>query len=116
MKYPIENKYDYKAGTAVFDNSRCISYTENKFCSECVRACPTEAIEIKKSWEPKDTTRASDHPAPAGETPTRPVHVNYDRCVGCGACEFACNVIVFGEPAMITTSFGRAAQTQLKKL
>lgn len=115
MKYPIEKKYDYKAGTAVFNSSRCISYTEQKFCSECVRACPTNAIEILKDWEPADTTRASDHAAPEGQKPTRPFHVSYDRCVGCGACEFACNEIVFGDPAMVTTSFGRAAQTQLEK-
>jgi ferredoxin len=115
MKYPIENKYDYKAGTAVFSSDRCISHTENKFCSECVRVCPTNAIEVFKDWEPEDITRASDHAAPLGSRPTRPVHVNFDQCVGCGACEFACNQIVFGEPAMVTTSFGRAVPTQLHR-
>jgi ferredoxin len=115
MKYPIENKYDYKAGTAVFNSSLCISTTENKFCSECVRVCPTNAIEITKGWEPEDTTHASDHAAPAGQPPTRPIHVNFDQCVGCGACEYACNQIVFGQPAMVTTSFGRAVPTQLNK-
>jgi ferredoxin len=117
MKYPIENKYAYKAGTAVFNSSRCISFTENKFCSECVRACPTHAIEIQPGWKPEvaaGTSGASDQPAPAGQTASRPVHVSYERCVGCGACEFACNQIVFGEPAMVTTSFGRAAPTQLE--
>ena len=113
MKYPVEKKYTYKAGTAVFDSSRCISYTEDKFCSECVRACPTDAIQYNKGWEPPDTTRANETPAPAGQHPTRPFHVNFDRCVGCGACEFACNQIVFGDPAMVTTSFGRAVPTQL---
>lgn len=113
MKYPVEKKYTYKAGTAVFDSSRCISYTENKFCSECVRACPTDAIQYNKGYEPADNTHASDHPAPDGQLPTRPFHVNFDRCVGCGACEFSCNQIVFGDPAMTTTSFGRAVPTQL---
>jgi ferredoxin len=113
MKYPIEKKYDYKAGTAVFNSSRCISHTENKFCSECVRVCPTNAISTVKDWEPADTTHASDQPAPVGEKPTRPIQVNFDSCVGCGACEYACNQIVAGEPAMITTSFGRAVPTQL---
>jgi ferredoxin len=55
----------------------------------------------------------SEKVAPAGETPTRPFHVNFDRCVGCGACEYACNEIVFGDPCMITTSFGRASATTL---
>jgi ferredoxin len=118
MKYPIENKYAYKAGTAVFNSSRCISYTEDKFCSECVRVCPTQAIETHVDWEPEHgagQTGASEAPAPAGRNPTRPFHVNFDRCVGCGACEFSCNQIVFGDPAMITTSYGRAIPTELTK-
>ncbi len=112
MKYPIEKKYSYKAGTAVFNSSLCISHTENKYCSECVRACPTDAIEIKKGWLPADPSRANETPAPVGETPSRPIHVSFDKCVGCGACEQACNLIVMGESAMITTSAGRATPTQ----
>lgn len=121
MKYPIEEKYAYKAGTAIFNASLCISNTENKFCSECVRVCPTDAIELIKGWEPKkvagqaNLAGASEEPAPLGQHPTRPAHISFDKCVGCGACENACNQIVFGEPAMITTSFGRAVPTKLKK-
>jgi ferredoxin len=113
MKYPIEQKYSYKAGTAVFENSRCVSFTEGKYCSECVKACPTHAIQISYGWKPEGGI-GSEQVAPAGQAPERPVHVSYDRCVGCGACEFACNQIVFGEPAMTTTSFGRAVATQMK--
>lgn len=117
MKYAIENKYAYKAGTAVLERDRCISYTENKFCSECVRVCPTEAIQVHKGWEPErapgSEIKGSDMPAPEGQTPTRPFHVSYERCIGCGACEFQCNQIVMGEPAMITTSFGRASPSTL---
>jgi ferredoxin len=175
MKYPIEQKYAYKAGTAVFNSSNCISYTEGKYCSECVRVCPTDAIAIKKGWEPNqedagspapasvktaggnppmaasddfvgppspqpgskdagtpsenptpayDPTipaknqiagAAADVPAPDGMTPTRPIKVVYDKCVGCGACEFACNQIVYGDTAMILTSAGRATATSLNK-
>ena len=117
MKYPVEQKYTFKAGTAVFESNRCISFTENKFCSECVRVCPTNAIDFTQGWEPPrkpgEEARGNEMPAPEGQVPTRPTHVNYDKCVGCGACEYACNQIVFGEPAMITTAAGRAVPTKL---
>ena len=113
MKYPIEKKYTYKSGTAVFENSRCVSFTENKFCSECVRHCPTNAIEISKGWEPEDTTHGADRAAPDGKVPTRPIHISFDKCIGCGACEFECNKIVFEKPAMVLTSFGRATPSKL---
>jgi ferredoxin len=113
MKYPVEEKYSFKAGTAVFENSRCVSFTERKFCSECVKACPVDAIEVTQGWKPEGGV-GGEQVAPDGQNPERPVHISYERCVGCGACEFACNQIVFGEPAMTLTSYGRASATQLK--
>lgn len=112
MKYPIEEKYKFKAGTAVFNSSQCISHTENKYCSECIKVCPTNAIEFVDGWKPPGGG-GSEMPAPAGQIPSRPVHVNYDRCVGCGACENSCNQIVFGASAMETTSYGRGVPTKL---
>jgi len=115
MKYPIENKYVFKAGTAIFNTSQCISYSENKFCSECVKVCPTDAITYKTDWEPEGgglkSGKSSEQPAPDGRVPTRPTHVKFDACVGCGACEKACREIVPGTPAMLTTSFGRGTPT-----
>lgn len=117
MKYDIADKNKYKAGTAVFNSSLCIAFTENKFCNECVRVCPTDAIDITKGWEPEGEKTfgagASELPAPEGKFSTRPKHVSYERCIGCGACEFICNKIVFGTPAMYTTSQGRAVPTTL---
>lgn len=122
-KYPIAEKYRYKAGTAVFNASSCISHTEGKFCSECVRVCPTDAIRIEKDWEPEGERitigrndlpkQGSDRPAPEGLKPTRPIKVDYGRCVGCGACETSCTQIVAGESAMTLTSAGRATPTTL---
>lgn len=123
LKYPLENKYDFKAGTAVFNSSSCISYTEGKFCSECIRVCPTNAISFEKGWEPNPEhqhkwgvgAQGSEQVAPHDQKPTRPIHVNFESCVGCGHCEFACNQIVYGKPAMVTTSAGRATPTTLLK-
>ena len=114
MKYPIEKKYTYKAGTATFLSNNCISYSENKFCSECVRVCPTDAIVSKEDWKPEGATKGVDYPAPEGRVPTRPIGIRFESCVGCGACEYVCNQIVLGPVAMLTTSFGRAAPTSLE--
>jgi ferredoxin len=113
MKYPIEQKYAYKAGTAVFESGRCVSYTERKYCSECIKACPVDAIEFSTGWKPEGGM-GGEQVAPDGQNPERPTHISFEKCVGCGGCEFACNQIVFGEPAMITTSYGRATPTTLK--
>ena len=125
LKYPIENKYLYKSGTALFDTSKCIGYTEDRVCVECVRVCPTDAISFSLGWEPNpDGPRhkwgvpiaGNEKTAPAGQIPTRPLAVSFDACVGCGACEAACNEVVGGDPAMKTTSLGRATPTTLKKV
>ena len=123
MKYSITDKYQYKAGTAVFESSKCISFSDGKFCSECVRICPTDAISFTRGWEPegpKDpkhgiAARGSEKVAPEGQNPTRPFRISFDQCIGCGACEFVCNQIVFGEPAMKLTSYGRATASAIKK-
>lgn len=124
LKYKVVDKYKFKAGTAVLNTSNCISYTEGKFCSECIRVCPTNAISFEKGWEPNPENQhkwgvgaaGNEMPAPAGQKPTRPVHVSYEACVGCGACEFACNQIVYGPTAMVTTSAGRATPTTLSDM
>ena len=123
LKYPIENKYLFKSGTAVLDTSKCIGYTEEKVCVECVRVCPTNAISFQIGWEPETNEprhkwgvpgSGNEKVAPSGKTPTRPIRVNFDSCVGCGACETACNQIVTGTPAFKTTSLGRAVPTHFE--
>ena len=113
MKYPIEKKYKYKSGTAYLDSSRCVAYAENKYCNECVKACPTEAIPFSLGWQP-ESGMGADAPAPDGLTSTRPLRVEYDLCIGCGACEYECNKIVFGEPAMIVTGYGRTVPSAVE--
>ena len=78
-----------------------------------MRACPTNAIEVRKGWTPEDATRGADSPAPEGRLSTRPIHVSFESCIGCGACENACNDVVYGVSAMITTSYGRATPSRI---
>ena len=117
LKYPIEKKQSYKSGTAILNMSACIGHSERKFCNECVRVCPTDAILLESGWELEGGIRggkSADYPAPEGEFPTRPRSVSFDRCIGCGACTYACNQIVMGEPALTLTAYGRGAPTQLE--
>jgi len=112
--YAIEDKFLVKSGTAVLNSSLCIAHTENKYCNECVRACPTQAFEIQEGWKPETTVdQGADIPAPEGLTSKRPVHVSFDRCIGCGACEQACSSIVYGTTALLTTSVGRGVRSSL---
>jgi ferredoxin len=112
LKYAIDQKYTYKSGTAVFESSRCIGYTKNKYCNECVKACPTNAIDYFKGWEPPGGTSA-DKSAPLGKTASRPMGVSFERCIGCGWCEYVCDKIVYGDSAQIVTSFGRAVPAEV---
>jgi polyferredoxin len=112
--YALDDKFKVKSGTAVFQSSLCIAHTENKYCNECVRACPTQAIAVQDGWKPDtQVDQGADVPAPDGLLSRRPTHVSFERCIGCGACETACNTIVLASPAMKTTSAGRGVTTQL---
>lgn len=91
------SKWAVKMGTAVLETNRCISYTEKAKCMKCVEVCPTRAFTIEKG----------------DGIPTRPVSVDYNRCVGCGLCEEACAHVVFGQPALLTFSHGRGQPTAL---
>jgi len=94
------DKWGVKMGTAVLETNRCVSYTEKAKCMKCVEICPTNAFAIEKG----------------DGFPTRPVSVDYNRCVGCGLCELACSHVVFGEPAMLTFSHGRGQPTTLAEM
>lgn len=92
------DKWAEKMGTAVLDKGRCIGFTENSKCGECVRVCPTKAFVVEPAH---------------GGVPLRPVAVDYVRCTGCGLCETKCRQIVFGAPAVTLYSHGRGEPTTL---
>ncbi len=71
----LEAKRRAVIGLAEVDTDSCL-LAAGRECTECLRACPCEAI----------TTRSAD-----GGFSAEPV-VDPVRCNGCGACEFACPV------------------------
>jgi polyferredoxin len=86
-----------KIGTAFYDQGRCLPWAMATDCIVCEEWCPTspKAIYLVSA----DVVDAE------GQTKTvrRPA-VDAKRCIGCGACEYACPVK--DRPAVYVTSVG----------
>lgn len=68
-----EEKQGVQIGIADFYRDRCIVVTNGTDCAACSEHCPTKAVDTE----------------PFGVNLRLPV-MHQDRCIGCGACEFAC--------------------------
>jgi polyferredoxin len=82
-----------RIGTAFFDHGRCLPWSMATECIVCEEWCPTtpKAIYLR--------------PAEANKQLRQP-YVDPARCVGCGACEYACPVK--DRPAIYVTSIGES--------
>jgi polyferredoxin len=88
-----------RLGTAFYDRGRCLPWAMATDCIVCEEWCPTspKAVYLR----PAEVTDA------AGNTkPVRQPYIDPARCVGCGACEFACPVR--DRPAVYVTSAGES--------
>lgn len=88
-----------RLGTAFYDRGRCLPWAEATECIVCEEWCPVspKAIYVEEA-EVVDAT---------GKTKTlKQPRVDPSRCVGCGACEYACSLQE--RPAVYVTSIGES--------
>jgi len=88
-----------RLGTAFYDRGRCLPLAMATDCIVCEEWCPVspKAIYVQEA-EVVDS---------AGNTKTlKQPHIDPSRCVGCGACEYACPLQE--HPAVYVTSIGES--------
>ena len=86
-----------RLGTAVYDRERCLPWAKATDCIVCVEWCPVEP----KAIYVEDANVAD---ADGRIRMLKQPHVDLTRCVGCGACEYACSIQ--GRPGVYVTSSG----------
>ncbi|MFZ0913579.1 MAG: 4Fe-4S dicluster domain-containing protein [Candidatus Korobacteraceae bacterium] len=86
-------------GTAFFDRGRCLPWAMATECIVCEEWCPTSPKAIY--LQPAEVVIADGHRKLVKQPLLDPA-----RCVGCGACEYACPVQ--DQPAIYVTSIGES--------
>jgi polyferredoxin len=88
-----------RIGTAFYDRGRCLPWAMATDCVVCEEWCPTSPKAIY--------LRAAEVIDAGGNArQVRQPYLQPERCVGCGACEFACPVQ--DHPAVYVTSIGES--------
>ena len=96
---PDQNAKPVKVGIAFYDHGRCLPWAMATECIVCEEWCPTspKAIYLRPVEVVDSEGKVKQ---------LRQPYVDPERCVGCGACEFACPVQ--DRPAIYVTSIGES--------
>ncbi len=94
-----ENTAPIRIGTAFYDRGRCLPWAMARECIVCEEWCPTSPKAIY--LVPADVFDAA-----GGIKTVRQPFVDPEKCIGCGACEYACPVR--DQPAIYVTSIGES--------
>jgi ferredoxin len=95
----VGNPQPVRLGTAFHDRSRCLPWALATQCIVCEEWCPVspKAIYVQEAEvvDREGVVQKLKQP-----------HVDPQRCVGCGACEYACPLLE--RPAVYVTSIGES--------
>jgi len=95
----VEGTKPIRLGTAFYDRGRCLPWAMATECIVCEEWCPTspKAIYLRP---------AEVFDAAGNAKQVKQPYLDASRCVGCGACEYACPVQ--DRPAVYVTSVGES--------
>ncbi|MEN8153963.1 MAG: 4Fe-4S dicluster domain-containing protein [Acidobacteriota bacterium] len=82
-KLTLEQKKEFKIGTAVIDKDRCYTYADGYNCAVCEEHCPVPEKAIR--FREVDTWNFEGK-----LVKVKQIYVIPDLCIGCGICENVC--------------------------
>lgn len=110
QKLGTEGHEAIRLGTAFYNRGRCLPWAMDTPCIVCEEWCPTtpkaiwvEEVEVHKEREEGAELIKLQRP-----------HVDPERCIGCGACEYSCPVK--DDPAVYITNINESREPENRLL